>query len=257
MVYHYERIQPNDEPGYESVDVAQQRRISQMHGKVSGSKGENYIAVEAAKNVHSKEEVGGGVRKMVQQSEQPRGNPSAVYAVVDKSKKKKQEKTQGGASATTTQGADTEDQHYECSSGFGQDCFGNVLEVSHGDRGQGGLSNDSWETCPQSEPCTASAVYAVVDKSKKHKGEKTQGGASATTTQGVDTEEQHYECSSGLGQDWFGNALRVRGDVGRRSPSNDAKQAGPQSEPHNSGAVYAVVDKNKKENKGKKNSDLV
>ena len=104
---------------------------------------------------------------------------------------------------------------------------------------------------------TADAVYAVVDVSKKKKHKKTQDGASATTTQGADTEEQHYECSSGFGQDWFGNALRVRGDVGRRSPSNDAKQAGPQSEPHNSGAVYAVVDKSKKGNKGKKNSDPV
>ena len=257
LVHHCERIQTNDEPGYESVDVVQQRRISRLNRKGSRSKGDNYIAVEAAKNVPSKEEVKGGVREMGQQRERPRGNPSAVYAVVDKSKKKKQEKTQGGASATTTQGADTEEQHYECSSGFGQDWLGNVLEVSHGDGGQGGLSNDSWETYPQSEPCTASAVYAVVDKSKKHKGEKTQGGASATTTQGADTEEQHYEWSSGFGQDWLGNALRVRGDVGRRSPSNDAKQAGPQSEPHNSGAVYAVVDKNKKGNKGKKNSDLV
>ena len=173
LVYHYERIQPNDEPGYESVDVAQQRRISQMHGKVSGSKGENYIAVEAAKGIHSREEVGGGVRKMGQQSERPRGNPSAVYAVVDKSKKKKHKKTQGGASATTTQGADTEEQHYEWSSGFGQDWFGNVLEVSHGDGGQESLSNDANETGPQTEPHNSGAVYAVVDKSKKgNKGKK-------------------------------------------------------------------------------------
>ena len=163
----YQRIQPNDEPGYESVDVAQQGRISQVDGKGSGSKGENYFSVEAAKSGHSKEEVGGGVRKMGQQSDQPRGNPSAVYAVVDKSKKKKRDKTHGGASATTTQGADTEEQHYEWSSFFGQDWFGNVLEVSHGEVGQGSLSDDAWETCPQSEPCNPSAVYAVVDKSKK------------------------------------------------------------------------------------------
>ena len=32
---------------------------------------------------------------------------------------------------------------------------------------------------------------------------------SAITTQGADTEEQHYECSSGLGQDWFGTAVEV------------------------------------------------
>ena len=163
----YQRIQPNDEPGYESIDVAQQGRINQVDGKGSVSKGDNYFVVEAAKSGHSKEEVGGGVRKMGQQSDQPRGNPSAVYAVVDKSKKKKRDKTRGGASATTTQGADTEEQHYEWSSCFGQDWFGNVLEVSHGEVGQGSLSDDAWETCPQSEPCNPSAVYAVVDKSKK------------------------------------------------------------------------------------------
>ena len=163
----YQRIQPNDEPDYESVDVAQQGRISQVDGKGSASKADNYFVVEAAKSGHSKEEVGGGVRKMGQQSDRPRGNPSAVYAVVDKSKKKKRDKTQGGASASTTQGADTEEQHYEWSSCFGQDWFGNVLEVSHGEVGQGSLSDDAWETCPQSEPCNPSAVYAVVDKSKK------------------------------------------------------------------------------------------
>ena len=163
----YQRIQPNDEPGYESFDVAQQGCISQVDGKGSASKGDNYFVVEAAKSGHSKEEVGGGARKMGQQSDRPRGNPSAVYAVVDKSKKKKRDKTQGGASATTTQGADTEEQHYEWSSCFGQDWFGNMLEVSHGEVGQGSLSDDAWETCPQSEPCNPSAVYAVVDKSKK------------------------------------------------------------------------------------------
>ncbi len=62
--------------------------------------------------------------------DQAKGDPNAVYAVVDKSKKKKYEKTQGGASATTTQGADTEEQHYEWSSGFGQDWFGNVVGES-------------------------------------------------------------------------------------------------------------------------------
>ena len=163
----YQRIQPNDQPGYESVDVAQQGHINQVDGKGSVSKGDNYFVVEAAKSGHSKEEVGGGVRKMGQQSDRPSGNPSAVYAVVDKSKKKKRDKTHGGASATTTQGADTEEQHYEWSSCFGQDWFGNVLEVSHGEVGQGSLSDDAWETCPQSEPCNPSAVYAVVDKSKK------------------------------------------------------------------------------------------
>ena len=146
----YQRIQPNDEPGFETVDVAQQGCISQVDGKGSRSEGETYLVVEAAKSGPSKEKVGVDVREMGQQSEGPRGNPNAVYAVVDKSKKKKHEKTQGDASATTAQRADTEEQHYEWSSGFGQDWFGNVLEVSHGEVGQGSLSDDAWETCPQS-----------------------------------------------------------------------------------------------------------
>ena len=106
---------------------------------------------------------------------------------------------------------------------------------------------------------TPNAVYAVVDKSKKKKHKKTQGGASATTTQGADTEEQHYECSTVFGQDWLGNVNLEsnHGEVGHGSLSNNAKQTGPQYEPHNPGAVYAVVDKSKKGNKGKKNSDPV
>ena len=103
------------------------------------------------------------------------------------------------------------------------------------------------------------AVYAMVDMSKKKKQEKTQGGASATTTQGADTEDQHYECSSGLGQDWLGNVNLERNHsyVKQGSLSNDANETVPESEPHNPGVVYAVVDKSKKGNKGKKNSDPV
>ena len=109
---------------------------------------------------------------------------------------------------------------------------------------------------PNGDP---SAVYAVVDKSKKKKQEKTQGGASATTTQETDTEELHYECNIGLGQDWLGNVNleRNHSDVGQGTLSNDANETGPQTGPHNPGAVYAVVDKSKKGNQGKKNSDPV
>ena len=186
--------------------------------------------------------------------DETKGDPGAVYAVVDKSKKKKQEKTQGGASATTTQGADTEEQHYEWSSVFGQDWFGNVLEVSHGEVGQGSLSDDAWETCPQSEPCNPSAVYAVVDKSKKKKQDKTQGGASATTTQGADTEEQHYECSNVVGQDCFETAVEVNPGAPLTNAgcsSTDTETNDPQSEPYNvnPNALYAVVDKSKKRRK--------
>ena len=105
---------------------------------------------------------------------------------------------------------------------------------------------------------TPDVVYAVVDKSKKMKRGKTQGGASATTTQGIYTEEQHYECSSVFRQDWLGNRAGEKpdgnhGDVEDGIPSNDAKETGPQSEPCNPNAVYAVVDKSKNKNEVNKN----
>ena len=182
-------------------------------------------------------------------------NSSALYAVVDKSKKKKQEKTQGGASATTTQGADTKEQHYEGSSGLRQDWLGNVEpELNHGGIEQVSPSNEANETGPQSEPCNSSAVYAVVDKSKKKKLEKTQGGASATTTQEADTEEQHYECSNVVGQDWFETAVEVNPEATLTNAgcsSTDTETNDPQSEPYNvnPNALYAVVDKSKKRRK--------
>ena len=129
LVYHYERIQPNDQPGYESVDVGQQRHNSQGDRMGSRCKGGNYNVAEAAKKISS-EDIRQNARERNQQDAQPRGKQNAVYAVVDKSKKKKQEKTQGGASATTTQKVYTEEQHYEWSSVFGQDWFGNVVGES-------------------------------------------------------------------------------------------------------------------------------
>ena len=77
--------------------------------------------VGAAENTPTQYALGHTTMSNDQHIEWPRGNPNAVYAVVDKRKKKKQEKTQGGASATITQGADTEEQHYECSDVVGQD----------------------------------------------------------------------------------------------------------------------------------------
>ena len=184
--------------------------------------------------------------------DQAKGDPSAVHAVVDKSKKKKQKKMQGGGGATTTQGADTEEHHHECSSGFGQDWLGNVVEpeLNHGGIEQASPSNEAKETVPQSEPCNLSAVYAVVDKSKKKKQEKTQDGTSATTTQGADTEEQHYECSNIVGQDWFGTAVEVNPEAmltNTGCSSTDTKTNDPQSEPYNvnPNALYAVIEKSK------------
>ena len=64
---------------------------------------------------------------------------------------------------------------------------------------------------------TPNVEYAVIDKNKKKRQDKTQGGASATTAQGVCTEEQHYEFSSVFGQDWLGNvvAWKPEEDPGR------------------------------------------
>ena len=188
--------------------------------------------------------------------DQAKSDSNAVYAVVDKSKKKKQEKTQGAASATTTQGADTEEQHYECSSGLGQDWLGNVVEpeVNHGDVEQESPSIEAKQTGPKCEPCNPSAVYAVVDKSKKKKQEKTQGGASGNTTQGANTEEQHYECSNIVEQDWFETAVEVNPEATLTNAgcsSTDTETNDPQSEPYNvnPNALYAVIDKSKKRRK--------
>ena len=188
--------------------------------------------------------------------DEAKGDPNAVYAVVDKSKKKKQEKTQGGASATTTQGADIEEQHYECSDVVGQDWLGNVVEpeLNHGGIEQANPSNEAKEAGPIPEPCNPSALYAVVDKSKKKKQEKTQGGASGNTTEGTDTEEQHYECSNDVGQDWFETAVKVNPEATLTNAgcsSTDTETNDPQSEPYkvNPNALYAVVDKSKKQRK--------
>ena len=174
---------------YESIDVLGQ----DCHGRVEGSeirsKGGDYDVIDAA-NVLSKPGVGHGMKEKGQQDDQPKGTPNAVYAVVDKSKKMKQGKTQGGASATTTQGIYTEEQHYECSSVFGQDWVGNWVgekpEGNHGDVEKGGPSNVAKKTGLQSEPCNPNAVYAVVDKSKKKNEGNKNGATSITPTDEVE-----------------------------------------------------------------------
>ena len=159
------------------------------------------------------------------------------------------------------------DLHYESTDVLGQGRLGR--EEGNRIRFEGGHYNDDIdadvmkngaghkknENTQQSDQPkgTSNVVYAVVDKSKKKRKEKTQGGASATTTQGVYTEEQHHESSSAFGQDWLGNVVGGKpegnhGNVEQGSPSNDAKTTGPQSEPCNPNAVYALVDKSKKRN---------
>ena len=166
-----------------------------------------------------------------------------------------------------------EDPHYESTDVLGQGCRGRV--VGSGISSKGGHYDviDSAEVLSKPEigqvmkekgqqpKGTPNAVYAVVDKSKKKKQGKTQGGASATTTQGIYTEEQHYECSSVIGQDWLGNWVGEKpegnhGDVEKGGPSNEAKETGPQSEPCRPIAVYAVIDRSKKRNEGKTNGAL-
>ena len=187
-------------------------------------------------------------------TDKPTGKPNVVYAVIDKSKKKKPKTKDSGQS--TKKGHRSDVEYIACSSPLQEDWLVNTEhKANHDDVGQV-HSNDANGTGPQSEPCNPNVVYTVVDKSKKKRKEKTQGGASATTTQGAYTEEQHYEWSSAFGQDWLGNVVggKPEGnhvDVEQGSTSNDAKGTDPQSEPCNPNAMYAVVNKSKKTNKGK------
>ena len=170
VALHYERVQHEKELHYDSVDALQQGCVRRVDGGGIRSGGDHYEVIDAA-DVLLKDRVGHGIKEKGQQDDQPKGAPNAVYAVVDKSKKMKQGKTQGSASATTTQGIHTEEQHYECSSVFGQDWLGNWVgektDGNHSDVEDGIPSNDAKETGPQSETCNPNAVYAVVDKRKK------------------------------------------------------------------------------------------
>ena len=137
--------------------------------------------------------------------------------------------------------------------------MGEKPKVNHGDVGQGRPSN-AWETCPPSERCTPTTM--VVDKSKNPKGEKTQGAASAIITQGDGTEEQHYECSSGFRQDWFGTAVEVNPEAtlcnaAKGCLSTDTDTNGQQLEPYNTNAVYGMVDMSKKKIQSRKSGDLI
>ena len=174
---------------YESTDVLGQGCRGRAEGSVIRSNGGHYDVIDAA-NVLSNAGIGHGMKENAQQDDQPKGTPDAVYAVVDKSKKKKQGKTQGGASATTTQGIYTEEQHYECSSVFGQDWVGNWVgekpEGNQGDVEKGGPSNAAKKTGLQSETCNPNAVYAVVDKRKKKNEGNKNGATSMTPTDEVE-----------------------------------------------------------------------
>ena len=111
--FHYE--QHVADMHYVSTDLDREGCCGREDGNAIRSERNQSDSVRAAENTP------------MQHIEWPRGNPNAVYAVVDKSKKRKHKKTQGGVSATTTQGADTEEQHYECSDVVGQDWLGNAV----------------------------------------------------------------------------------------------------------------------------------
>ena len=178
-----------EDPHYDSIDVLGQGCRGRVEGSGIRSEEGHYDVIDAA-NVLSKPGVGHGMKENAQQDDQPNGTPNAVYAVVDKSKKMKQGKTQGGASATTTQGIYTEEQHYECSSVFGQDWLGNWVgekpRGNHGDVEKGGPSNEAKKPGPQSEPCNPIAVYAVVDRRKKKNEGNKNGVTSMTPTDEIE-----------------------------------------------------------------------
>ena len=189
VALHYERVQHEEELHYDSVDVPRQGCVSRVDGGGIRSEADHYEVIDAA-DVLLKDGVGHGMKEKGQQDDQRKGTPiNAVYAVVDKSKKMKQKKIQGGASATTTQGIYTEEQHYECSSVFGQDWLGNWVgekpEGNYSDVGQGDPSNEAKETGPQSEPCNPNAVYAVVDKRKNRNTERNDAPG-PTATEGME-----------------------------------------------------------------------
>ena len=109
---------------YESTDVLGQGSLGREEGNIFRFESGRYDDIVA---VLPKDGAAHRKKGNTHQDDQSKGTPNVVYAVVDKSKKIRKEKTQGGASATTTQGVCTEEQHYECSSVFGQDWFGNVV----------------------------------------------------------------------------------------------------------------------------------
>ena len=144
--FHYE--QDVADMHYESTDFDGEGCCGREDGNAIRSERNQSDGIGAAENTPMKEELGNIIVSNGQQNDQPKGTPDAVYAVVDKSKKKKQGKTQGGASATTTQGADTEEQHYECSDVVGQDWLGNVVgeKLEEGDFAQGSHFNVAKKT---------------------------------------------------------------------------------------------------------------
>ena len=121
---------------------------------------------------------------------------------------------------------DTDEQHYEYSSVFGQHWSDNLvggMPKENSEVEQGCPSNDAKKTCAQTESFHSNAMSAVVD-----------------------TDEQHYEYSSVFGQHWSDNLVggmpKENSEVEQGCPSNDAKKTCAQTESFHSNAMSAVVD---------------
>ena len=121
---------------------------------------------------------------------------------------------------------DTDEQHYEYSSVFGQHWSDNLvggMPKENSEVEQGCPSNDAKKTCAQTESFHSNAMSAVVD-----------------------TDEQHYEYSSVFGQHWLDNLVggmpKENSEVEQGCPSNDAKKTCAQTESFHSNAMSAVVD---------------
>ena len=238
-----------EELNHASANVLIKRSLDRVEGNRIKYNGD-YDEIDAAEVLSRNWDRHGTVDEG-QQVNQPTDTPDAVYAVVDKSKKTKKDITEGDQSTSATQDPYTEEQHYESSTVIGMDWMGTEVkpEVDASGVEMGSPSDDAKVTGLPSEPCEPNAVYAVVDKSMKKKTCKTEGDQSTTATQDPYTEEQHYESSTVTGMDWMenkANSNRDAGDTKKGGPSGDLKVTGPQSEPCDPNAVYAVVDKSKK-----------
>ena len=165
----------------------------------------------------------------------------AVYTGVDKSKKTKNRNTEAGHSATSTLGAEQDYVHMalHTSQIFGKGWFGNYAgensEVDASYVEKGSTSGITKGAGPQPHPHDPVVVYAEVNKSKGQRKGKTDIGSRATTTLGVQPEEQHYEFGSGHRNLAGIKPETIHGDMEEGGPYayNDGREIGHLPEPCN------------------------
>ena len=200
VALHFERAAQQVEDHYECTDA-----LGPGLGELTGVRpAGDYDEIVNRDAFPAKKGAGLENQDAGQQSTKLMSTPKMVYAEVDKSKKGKG-KTQGGLHATTPQDLHMGEQHYECSSAFGQDWCEN--------------GRDSYVNGQQGDQLASSTpivVYAEVDKSR-NKGE-VKFWEDLTTAQDLHTEDQHYECGNVLGEDWSKN-LNLVDDVSEGSHS--------------------------------------